>query len=91
MENFNLQFLQSELNRVSEWIQFSDKKTVFLSVYYSAIFGLIISQKESILQNFAIYQKGLLCLYIFVFLGVIIFFIIGKFFIFKSNFKILKK
>ncbi len=90
MENFNLQFLQSELNRVSEWIQFSDKKTVFLSVYYSAIFGLIISQKESILQNFAIYQKGLLCLYIFVFLGVIIFFLFGIFFLFKSIFPRLK-
>jgi len=57
MEKINLQFLQSELNRVCEWIKFSDKKTGFLSAYYSTIFGLLISQKESILNNILNYQK----------------------------------
>lgn len=47
----DLQFFQSELKRVTDWIQFSDKKSAFLATYYAAIFGVIISNKESILEN----------------------------------------
>lgn len=47
----DLQFFQSELKRVADWIQFSDKKSAFLATYYAAIFGVIISHKESILEN----------------------------------------
>ncbi len=90
MENFNLQFLQSELNRVSEWIKFSDKKTAFLSAYYSLVFGLVISQKVDILQLFHIYQKWLTFFYIFILLGVIVSFLVGIFFLFKSIFPRLK-
>lgn len=90
MENFNLQFLQSELNRISEWIQFSDKKTAFLSAFYSAVFGLVFSQKESILQHFIIYQKGITCFYYFVLFGFIASFLVGVFFLFKSVFPRLK-
>ena len=90
MENFNLQFLHAELNRVSKWIRFSDKKTAFLSVYYSTIFGLIISQKDSILQQLEIYQKWLSYLYALVFLAVFVSFIVGIFFLFKSIFPRLK-
>lgn len=86
MKNLNLQFLQTELKRVSEWIQFSDKKTAFLSAYYSAILGLVFSQKESILQHFIIYQKGTIYFYVFVLLGFIIFFLVGIFFLFRSIF-----
>lgn len=86
MEKFNLQFLQSELNRVSGWIQFSDKKIAFLSAFYSAIFGLVFSQKELILQHFIIYQKWITCFYIFVLIGFIVSFIIGLYFLFKSIF-----
>ena len=90
MENFNLQFLQAELNRVSEWIQFSDKKTAFLSVYYSAVFGLVVSQEESILQHLVNYQKCITCLYLFIFLGAVTSFLTGIFFLFKSIFPRLK-
>jgi len=90
MEKFNLQFLQSELNRVSEWIQFSDKKTAFLSAFYSAIFGLVFYQKESILQHFIIYQKWITCFYAFILFGFIVSFIAGIFFLFKSVFPRLK-
>ncbi|MCK5460070.1 hypothetical protein KAI52_03070 [Candidatus Parcubacteria bacterium] len=90
MENFNLQFLQSELNRVSEWIKFADKKTAFLTAYYSVIFGLVISQKDSILNNFINYQKWMLGFYIFILVGAIVFFVIGIFFLFKSIFPRLK-
>jgi len=86
MENFNLQFLQSELNRVSEWIQFSDKKTAFLSAFYSAVFGLVISQKELISQHFIVYQEWTSCLYIFILLSFIVSFVTGIFFLFKSIF-----
>ncbi|PIZ95989.1 MAG: hypothetical protein COX80_02670 [Candidatus Magasanikbacteria bacterium CG_4_10_14_0_2_um_filter_33_14] len=90
MEKINLQFLQSELNRVCEWIKFSDKKTGFLSAYYSTIFGLLISQKESILNNILNYQKWMFALYLFIFIAVIISFIIGMYFLFKSIFPRLK-
>lgn len=90
MNTFSLNFLQSELNRVSEWIQFSDKKTAFLSAFYSAIFGLVFSQKESILQHFIIYQKGITCFYTVILLGFIIAFIVGIFFLFESVFPRLK-
>lgn len=90
MEKFNLQFLQSELNRVSEWIKFADKKTAFLTAYYSVIFGLVISQKDSILNNFINYQKWMLGFYIFILVGAITSFVIGIFFLFKSIFPRLK-
>lgn len=90
MENFKLQFLQSELNRVSEWIQFSDKKTAFLSAFYSVIFGLVFSQKELIVQHFIIYPKWITHFYLFILLGFIVSFIVGIFFLFKSIFPRLK-
>jgi len=90
MNTFSLNFLQSELNRIIEWIQFSDKKTAFLSAFYSAVFGLVFSQKESILQHFIIYQKWITCFYSFVFLGFFVSFIAGIFFLLKSVFPRLK-
>lgn len=90
MEKFSLQFLQSELNRVSEWIKFADKKTAFLTAYYSVIFGLVISQKDSILNNLTNYQKWIFGFYIVILIGVIISFLIGIFFLFKSIFPRLK-
>lgn len=86
MENYNLQFLQAELKRVSEWIQFSDKKTAFLSAFYSAVFGLVFSQRESILQHLIIYQKWIICLYTFVLFGFVISFLVGILFLFRSVF-----
>lgn len=90
MKNLNSQFLQEELKRVSGWIKFSDQKTAFLSVYYSVIFGLVISQKDSILQNLSIYQNGSLYFYISVLFCVVVSFLIGIFFLFKSVFPRLK-
>ncbi len=51
MKNHDLQFLQSELSRVSEWVQFADKKAGFIAVFYSAIFGFLWTQKEDILAR----------------------------------------
>ncbi len=86
MQNFNLTFLQLELKRTGEWIQFSDKKTAFLSAFYSAIFGLVLSQKELILNHFKVDQKWELYFYIFIFLGFVIFFMLGVYFLLKSVF-----
>lgn len=47
----SLQSLQEELKRVSEWIKFADQKVAFLAVYYSALFGFIISNKNIALQK----------------------------------------
>ncbi len=90
MEKFSLQFLQSELNRVSEWIKFADKKTAFLATYYSVIFGLVISQKDPILNNIANYQKWIFAFYFFILIGAIVSFLVGIFFLLKSVFPRLK-
>ncbi len=90
MKKLELQFLQAELNRISEWIRFSDKKSVFLSVYYSAVFGILISQKEKI-ENLISNLKSLY-FYLFILLIILIFlsFSIGLFFLKKSIFPRLK-
>ncbi len=90
MKNFSLQFLQSELNRVSEWIKFADKKTAFLTAYYSVIFGLMVSQKEPILDHLTNYKEWMLVFYTYILLGVITSFFVGIFFLFKSVFPRLK-
>jgi len=90
MKNISLNFLQSELNRVSNWIQFSDKKTAFLSAFYSAIFGLVFSQREQIVQNFLVYQKWIIYLYSFIFVGFVFSYFIGLFFLFRTVFPRLK-
>lgn len=90
MKNFDLQFLQSELNRVSEWIKFADKKTAFLTAYYSVIFGLMISQKDPILNNLTNYEKWMFGFYVVILIGVIFSFLIGIFFLFKSIFPRIK-
>ncbi len=82
MKKPDLAFLHSELVRVSEWIQFADKKAAFLGVFYSAIIGFVVSQREDILWRLygrhgyhcdALVVVALLAL--FVCLGVGIFFL----------------
>lgn len=73
MKNNDLQFLQAELSRVSEWIQFADKKAGFIGVFYSAILGLLITKRDEIfIQLFwhgdCLY--GLLLLALLIVLGV---------------------
>jgi len=44
-------FLQTELSRVSDWIQFTDQKAGFIAVFYSAILGYLITKRDVILSN----------------------------------------
>lgn len=85
-----LQFLQSELKRVSEWIKFCDQKSAFLSVFYSAIFGLLISHKEEIVQIFKTCGTWLSYIYFLILVGILISSAIGLFLLFKSIFPRLK-
>lgn len=41
-----LEFLQKELERISDWIKFSDRKTAFLSVYYAGIIAYVIKNLD---------------------------------------------
>ena len=86
----DLQFLQSELKRVSEWIQLSDKKTAFVSVYYSAIFGLLTSYKESILENLKICKSWSDYIFFLLLVAISISSILGLYLIFKAIFPRLK-
>lgn len=80
MKNLSPAFLQAELSRISEWIKFSDQKSAFLFVYYSAVFGSIVFIKYDIYSNLLNYKNWQLYLYItlisltaFLFLGGIFF------------------
>ena len=41
-----LEFLQKELERVSGWIRLSDRKTTFLSVYYTGIITYVVKNLD---------------------------------------------
>jgi len=82
----DLQFLQSELNRTSEWIKFSDQKSALLSVYYSAIIGLLISYKTAIIESFNSYESWLSYIHFLILVGVLFSSVLGLFLLFKSIF-----
>ncbi len=90
MEKLELSFLQNELNRVSEWIRFSDTKSAFLSAYYSGIFLGIFSFKENIISSISNFKDGALYPYIVVIVITISLFILGVFFLISSVFPRLK-
>jgi len=89
MKKIDISFLQSELVRTSDWIQFSDKKTGFLSVYYSAMAGFVISQWSDILGGGSGYGS-LETLYFLVFILFTTSFLIGIYYLFRSVFPQLK-
>ncbi len=86
MGNLDLHFLHAELNRISDWIKFSDQKTGFISAYYSIFIGFLISQKGSISQSLLTYDNWELCLYSIIFISVIISLLGGLLFLSKSVF-----
>jgi hypothetical protein len=51
MKHHDLDFLQSELTRVSGWIQFADSKAGFVAAFYSAVLGFLISKREEIFTH----------------------------------------
>jgi hypothetical protein len=84
MKNINITFLQAELNRVSEWIKFADKKSAFLTAYYSVILGFLISQKEQIVEELVNYQKYATFFFVVMLICAAISFLVGLFFLLKS-------
>ncbi len=51
MRHEDLDFLQTELSRVSNWIQFTDQKAGFIAVFYSAILGYLVSKRDEVLSH----------------------------------------
>lgn len=45
------EFLHSELDRVSKWIESADKKVAFLSLYFAALVGYLASNKEYLIAQ----------------------------------------
>ncbi len=75
---------------MSDWIKFSDKKTAFLAVYYSAVFGFAVSHKSEFISKLLSsggWISNLLCVDL---LLIIITFSFGIFFLFSSVFPRLK-
>ena len=56
MKNKDINFLQSELVRVSSWVEFADKKAGFIGAFYSAIIVFILTQRSQILEGFSSYE-----------------------------------
>lgn len=83
MNCLSLQFLQSEVGRISEMIQFADKKASFLSVYYTAIIGFLFTQKLYVFEGFSRYQD-LETIYLIFCLSFLIPFLIGLYHLFLS-------
>ncbi len=83
MKNNDLQFLQSELSRVSEWVQFADKKAGFIAVFYSAIFGFLWSQKNEVLSC-ALSWSDCQWLYTIVLVAIFVLLIMGTYFLFAT-------
>lgn len=79
-----LEFLQNELNRVSYWIRLSDRKSAFLSAYYSALLAVIISYKKNILTIVSTAESCTLNLVILLIFIILISFGLGTFFLFRS-------
>lgn len=82
MKNHDLQFLQSELSRVSDWIKFADAKAGFVAVFYSAILGFIWSQKAEIYTH-AIYSVCELP-YILIVVAIFVLLFSGFYFLYKT-------
>ena len=90
MENSNLKFLQEELKRVTNLIQFSDKKIAFISTFYSIILGLLISKGNVPIQQVMGYTGWIKCICYFIFIIMIISFALGFIFILRTVFPKLK-
>lgn len=83
MKNLDLQFLQKELERVTNFIQLSDRKSAFLSVYYSVVLGVLISfYNEDIFNLCDFFNFFILILFV----TILILFFIGFYFLFSSVF-----
>ncbi|MBW7954671.1 hypothetical protein H3C61_02560 [Candidatus Gracilibacteria bacterium] len=82
----NIDFLQNELIRISEWLRFIEQKLILLSAYY----GLGISYIAQNIQDIKrIFQENS-CIKIFIFLYFIFTLILGIYFLFRvifPNFK----
>lgn len=86
----NIDFLQTELKRIAGWLEFSDKKTAFLSIYYTAILGLLINQKNIFFLNIQNFEGKKEVIYVILLICLLISFFIGLFFLFNSLFPRLK-
>lgn len=89
MQHRDIDFLQSELSRVSEWLRFADSKAGFLSVFYTAILGFVVSRREEIISIIAS-RSCFYSLHPMLFLGLFIFLVIGIYHLFATVFPRLK-
>lgn len=81
MKHHDLDFLQSELTRVSEWVQFADKKAGFVAAFYSAILGLLITKRNDLFWNVFAYHR-IHCEYALLVIALLIVLGIGLYYLF---------
>lgn len=71
MKNLEISFLQSELNRVTDFIKFADKKAAFITTIYSAILAYWVSS-ASLIQDIMVYPMDLVTIGIIIGLSCLI-------------------
>lgn len=82
MRHNDLTFLQTELSRVSEWVQFADKKAGFLAIFYSAILGFLLVQKQDVFVHIFFHQNDEM--YALLFLTLLSLIVVGMYFLFSA-------
>lgn len=86
MTILNLEFLQSELERVSDWIKFSDQKAAFISAFYTLFLGVLVDNREAVFKGFAVYHGYMHFVFSLLLLSLVVAWIIGIVYIVYSVF-----
>lgn len=75
MNKNDIEFLQVELIRVSDWIKFADQKVAILSWFFTLIIGFILSNKN-FNDIFCVWYKLLIAILLFISIIIWFFFIL---------------
>lgn len=81
MKHHDLDFLQSELTRVSEWVQFADKKAGFAAIFYSATLGFLATQRDQIFTKILLLTEPYTTIYTVVFICLLALLVVGSYFL----------
>lgn len=86
MNKFDLDFLQKELSRVSDWVTFSNRNSVFILGVYLGVLSYLVSNNNSILEQLFNLQNFWLLGYFFLLIGAFVFWLLGIYHTLRSFF-----
>lgn len=89
-KKIKLNFYQSELVRISDWIKFSDQKSGVILLLYTSVIAFLFSQKNLVLDNLSKFSNSLLFTYHILLFCLVISLLLGLTALIKSFFPKLK-